>query len=259
MSNQPEGGRAESLKIGEKLREAREKKALTIDQVQKQTHIHSTVISALEEGRADEILAPNYVQSFLKKYANFLGLDSKSLVGLYVSSHPELCKMSSQLSRLETKSAAPANNIFPVVRRILISILIITIAFFAAKKITNIFKSKKSAKGAVTAAAAKTGGKKTGSAKRNDAFKEIPRSTALSLIIKVDRPVMVQVKKDGVVLFKRVLKKGSVESLTAKNSINIFVAKAESIELTLNGRKLGSPGRGTIEDLEITRSGLRVK
>ena len=63
------------VSIGEKLKSARERKALTIDQVQKDTKIHSTVLRALEEGRCDEILTPTYVKRFLNKYSHHLGLE----------------------------------------------------------------------------------------------------------------------------------------------------------------------------------------
>ena len=37
--------------LGDKLKEAREKKSLTIGQANKQTHIHPTVLKALEDGK----------------------------------------------------------------------------------------------------------------------------------------------------------------------------------------------------------------
>src|SRR3989338_3940960 len=76
--------------IGERLKEAREKKSLTIEQAQKQTHIHSAVLIALEEGKCDEMLTQTYVKSFLKKYSTFLGLDPKEIINAYSALHPEL-------------------------------------------------------------------------------------------------------------------------------------------------------------------------
>ena len=75
MANPPENNKVSVIAIGEMLRQAREKKSITVEQAQKQTHIHSTVITALEEGRCDDILTPNYVKSFLKEYSNYLGFD----------------------------------------------------------------------------------------------------------------------------------------------------------------------------------------
>ena len=70
---------------------------------------------------------------------------------------------------------------------------------------------------------------------------------------------MVKVKADGKPVFSRVLTRGNVESFTAKDRFNLYIAKGEAVELYLNGKSLGSPGRRVIEDVEITRNGLKVK
>ena len=80
-----------------------------------------------------------------------------------------------------------------------------------------------------------------------------------TLTLKVKSPTMIQLKKDGVLIFKRVLSKGAVETLTANNSVNMFVARAEAIEILVNGKSQGVPGRGVIRDLEVTSNGVRVK
>jgi len=260
MANPAESGKSSMVSIGEKLRQAREKRALTVEQVQKQTRIHSTVITALEDGRPDEMLAPNYVKSFLREYANFLGLDSKELVSSYAALHPELNSRTANLSRLEPKNAEATIGVFRFLKRAVILILVVLLAVFLFNKAVKLFKSSdRHAKGGAPSSVAKSKTSKSASSSSGESFTQIPRSVPLTLVIRVKSPVMVQVKKDGVLLFKRVLQKGSVEALTATNNINIFVAKAESIELILNGKNLGSPGKGAIKSLEITRSGLRIK
>ncbi|MCX5680254.1 MAG: helix-turn-helix domain-containing protein, partial [Candidatus Omnitrophica bacterium] len=97
MGSKNNAGTISLAAIGEKLKSAREKKGVTIDQAQRQTHIHSTVISALESGRSDEVLTPTYVKSFLKKYSSYLALDSNQLVKEYQALHPDLDSLSSSL------------------------------------------------------------------------------------------------------------------------------------------------------------------
>lgn len=256
MANSAENKGISMINIGERLREAREKKAVTIDQAQKQTHIHSTVITALEDGRCDDILAPNYVKSFLKEYANYLGLNAKELVDAYHASHPEISVKNLNLTRPEVKnSASGLSDKIRLARKILVIIAVLALIVFLVGKIVSHFKSTKTAKPVF---AAKVQDVKR-SSKFNVTIKEIPRSSPIVLIIRVKRPVMVQLKRDGVLLFKRSLQKGSVESITANDSINISAAKAEAIEISLNGINLGSPGKGIIKNLEITRTGARVK
>jgi cytoskeletal protein RodZ len=85
MGTDTKAAQAVMSRIGQKLRAAREKKPLTIDQVQKQTRIHSAVIKALEDGRLDEMLTPTYVRSFLRKYAEHLGLDGRQFLSEYAN------------------------------------------------------------------------------------------------------------------------------------------------------------------------------
>jgi len=256
MANPAESKGVSVINIGERLREAREKKAVTIEQAQKQTHIHSTVITALEDGRCDDILAPNYVKSFLKEYANYLGLSAKELVDAYHASHPELSVKNLNLTKPEIKNPASGlSDTIRLVRKIIVVIVVLAFIIFLVGKVVSYLKSPKSAKPAHTANVQST--KK--SSKFSVTIKEIPRSSPIVLIIKVKRSVMVQLKRDGVLLFKRLLQKGSVESITATDSINISAAKAEAIEISLNGINLGSPGKGIVKNLEITRTGARVK
>ena len=72
-------------------------------------------------------------------------------------------------------------------------------------------------------------------------------------------PVWVELKKDGEKQFQRVLPKGLAESVTAREKVELFVANGDVVEIFLNGRSLGSPGKGVIKDLEITRNGMKVK
>lgn len=253
--------------IGEKLKSAREKRALTIDQVQKQTHIHSTVLGALEEGRCDEILTSTYVKSFLKKYSGFLGLDAKRILDEYRALNPE--SSFSGMTR-KTEENRPA-NIFQYVRFVkpLAVLLIATFCIFLLGNfVANYIRRPRT--GVVRAPTRIQIPIQKATAAKNNAqdlvhnkimlFQDpIPRKEPLALTIKVKQQVLVQLKKDGVILFKRILPGGSTETLKADNTINISIAKAEAVQLTLNGKRLNIGTKGRIKDLEISRKGIRVK
>ena len=89
MENNKRESRSSAISVGKRLREAREKKSLTIEQVQKQTKIHSTVLIGLEEGRPSDTLTDTYVRSFLKKYAQFLDVNSVELLKEYFPARTE--------------------------------------------------------------------------------------------------------------------------------------------------------------------------
>jgi len=69
--------------IGTRLREAREGRGLTLEQVQADTKIRLRYLKALEDGDYEVIPGEAYARGFLRSYANYLGLDGLELVRLY--------------------------------------------------------------------------------------------------------------------------------------------------------------------------------
>lgn len=261
--------------IGETLKTAREKRALTLDQAQKQTHIHQTVLAALEEGRCDELLTSTYVKSFLKKYTAYLGLETKEILDEYRKLHPEPAIYSPTKSTGEEKTPGFFRylNIAKPVAVLLGATLLI---FILGNAVANYVRRHKAAAPAALSRPAISQAKKevktniSRSSKKSPAavlaqgdvmlFKEpISKSSPINLTMKVKQQVLVQFKKDGAILYKRFLPKGSTETLQADDVINIYIAKAEAVEISVNNKRLKIDMKGAIKDLEITRKGVRVK
>ena len=262
-NNSAEEKKASILEIGEKLRQAREKKGVTIEQAQKQTHIHSTVLTALEEGRCDDILTPNYVKSFLKEYSSYLGFDHQKMVGDYLAVHPELKTRNINLGagKTDQKSSADLAKMIRIARSVTLFLLLISLAVFLSSKTAAFFKNLKAVTKAGTSKYTSTAARANPSSAKAVASRKgaAAKNTRFTMTLKVHNPVMVQLKKDGALIFKRVLPKGMEETFTADNSVNMFVGRAEAIEIVVNGKSLGTPGRGIIRNIEVTSNGVRVK
>lgn len=69
--------------VGEILRSEREKKGLTIKEIEIATSIRTVYITAIEEGNYGIIPGEVYLKGFIRNYANFLGLDSQQIIDLY--------------------------------------------------------------------------------------------------------------------------------------------------------------------------------
>jgi transcriptional regulator with XRE-family HTH domain len=260
--------RASLAAIGAKLKAAREGKGLTIDQVQKKTRISPRVIASLEDGTCDAELTATYTKSFLKAYALHLGLDAEEILKEYSNAHPS-GHVSPQITAAGALDTRRSDLVLKTVYFLSI-VLLATAVFFLGrmvwKKAAPSFKRPKAAVSSYAKrykrpvkAAAPVAAKR--SLERAPAYTSIsiPQKEQLKLVIVVKQDVFIQLKRDGSILFARVLPKGTVETFTAENRFNIFTGKAEAIELTLNGRYLGPPGRGSIKDLEITRKGIQIK
>jgi len=272
MENEKREPRQAVVAIGKRLKEAREKKSLTIEQIQKQTKIHSTVLIALEEGRASEILTDTYIRSFLKKYSDLLGLPTTEILKEYFpprseSPSPSVVIRESPLP-LETKIAP---KVLYFTGLAILGIVALLIVFLVGGKIlsaVNKARSSSQQKQASTALVSKKkvlksvkqNQKKKTSVRTNSESKDIiPRSSPLSLVIKVKEPVLVKLTRDGVLIFARVMSKDLVENITANESIELEIGKAEALDLVLNGRPISLPARNNIFGLVITRKGVRLK
>ncbi|TBR58695.1 helix-turn-helix domain-containing protein [Westiellopsis prolifica IICB1] len=70
----------EQLKeIGAYLRQIREEKSVRIEQITAQTLIRQAFLEALEEGRYEDLPEPIFVQGFIRRYGDALGLDGVAL------------------------------------------------------------------------------------------------------------------------------------------------------------------------------------
>jgi cytoskeletal protein RodZ len=66
--------------IGKQLREAREARSLTLEQVSEATYMRLHYLQALEAGDFNSMPSSTQARGFLRTYANFLGLDTKALL-----------------------------------------------------------------------------------------------------------------------------------------------------------------------------------
>ena len=69
--------------IGSTLREARMRARIDISEVETKTKIRAKYLRAIENEEWDLLPGPVYVKSFLKTYADYLGLDSRLLIDEY--------------------------------------------------------------------------------------------------------------------------------------------------------------------------------
>lgn len=78
--------------IGQKLEAARQAKGVTVSEAGRATKILSKFIEAMEADDFGALSAPVYAKSFIKMYAQYLGLDAKPLVDEYVEQHAPRAK-----------------------------------------------------------------------------------------------------------------------------------------------------------------------
>lgn len=69
--------------VGQILKEEREKKFYTLEEIEKATKIRKELLQLLEEDRYDRLPPPTFVQGFIKNYGKFLHLDVEKLLAIF--------------------------------------------------------------------------------------------------------------------------------------------------------------------------------
>jgi cytoskeleton protein RodZ len=82
--------------IGASLREARMRARIDISEIEGETKIRAKYLRALENEEWDLLPGPTYVKSFLRTYAEALGLDGKLLIEEYKLRHERLSDVEMQ-------------------------------------------------------------------------------------------------------------------------------------------------------------------
>ncbi len=98
--------------IGATLREARMRARIDVSEIEAQTKIRAKYLRALENEEWDLLPGPTFVKSFLRTYAQALGLDGRALVEEYKLHYehpgegPELVQQPAASSQRWTRSRA---------------------------------------------------------------------------------------------------------------------------------------------------------
>lgn len=69
--------------VGEVLKQTREKKFYTLEEIEKATKIRKELLEALEKGQYTKLPPPTFIQGFIKNYGKFLGLNTDKLLAIF--------------------------------------------------------------------------------------------------------------------------------------------------------------------------------
>ncbi|WP_026692414.1 helix-turn-helix domain-containing protein [Peribacillus kribbensis] len=101
--------------LGIRLKEEREAKGLSLEDLQKATKIQKRYLIGIEEGNYDAMPGKFYVRAFIKQYAEAVGLEPEEIFEEYKNEIPVTYheEMPQQLSRVQSrKMIAPSNSKF---------------------------------------------------------------------------------------------------------------------------------------------------
>ena len=69
--------------LGSRLRQSRTQKGIPLEEVAAQTRIQARLLNAIEEGRLDQLPEPVYIQGFIRRFAEALGLNGAEFANAF--------------------------------------------------------------------------------------------------------------------------------------------------------------------------------
>jgi cytoskeletal protein RodZ len=269
--------------IGNCLKEARAKKAVTLEEVHSRIKIHPRVLLLLEEEKFDKLPSPMFVKSFLRSYAEFLEVNPEDIIQQYEKRGEKPPEQVLYIKPAAEKDRPPfldKNTLNAVVAVALLAAVFVG-GFFVIRagmawfsKEWSSWQKKDKPKGVKKTSSSGTQQPKssrpaapvesTGKSDEwlrsvaMDNFPKISKNTPLDLQIRALDNVWIKVTCDGKVLFQSILKKGASESWKANDQVEVWTGNSSSMSLTLNRYSLGSPGKGVIKRMVINREGVRI-
>lgn len=121
--------------IGDKLKEARQAKGYTLDDLQQMTKIQKRYLIAVEEGNLEVLPGNFYARAFIKQYADSVGLNGEELIKEHMDALPKVSEttyskgVDSKQTRSKTKNSGFLATIQDSLPTILIVLLVIAIIF----------------------------------------------------------------------------------------------------------------------------------
>jgi cytoskeleton protein RodZ len=253
--------------IGETLKEARIKKAVSLEEIHAKIKIHPRILRLLEEEKFDKLPSPFFTKSFLKSYAEFLGVDAQALLENYEKDKQAAIEPEQLLYLKPADSSGERQtSVLRWAAGVAAALFIAAILFGSPAKILSSLPAK-TKKISVTKQEKKRSNpapvqEKLGAEWLNHAklgnFPNLNKHAPLDLEIKALDAVWLHITSDGKIVYQGIMKQGAVESWSAKDSIEIWSGNASNMFLSINKKPIGSPGKGSVKKMILSHEGVRI-
>ncbi len=262
--------------IGDKLRQAREAKQLSIRDAEKETSIRALYIEAIEKGEYKTLPGEAYLRGFIKSYANFLGLDGQALVEEYKGERgfsaptPSAEKTASAVVPSEEKKPQETEKPLPVKARGknagLLKKLLAGVAALLVLGASYVFLTAKQNTPQETAATMQPAAAKP-AAEQPPApalSKEQPEPAAVpqevSVDVKLTGRCWMQVEVDKRVVYEGTATNGENFNWKGKENVKLTVGNAGAAEISQNGKPVGKLGDyGEVVTKTFTKAGEQAQ
>lgn len=242
------------MTIGERLKEARLKKGLSLKEVEAELRIRKTYLEALENDNFSVMPAEAYTRAFLRTYAEFLGLDPKEILREYESIHGR------------ASSSEPFRREFSV-PNFLLRLLAFAVAASIVAAAVYLALPEKQPKPELPQAPLETTTKPVETTPQPQTEEEPapaqekePESFTLKIEV-FDERSWIEVKNlsSGEILLSRTLQKGESYETSSTSTLTAVIGYPRAVKIFHNGNEVVQVPRSGVLKLLIDARGVTVK
>jgi cytoskeletal protein RodZ len=210
------------ISLGIRLRELREAKGVSLDDIARSTRVGRGHLEALESDSWGDLPSPVFVKGFIRAYCEFIEASPDEALGLYREATGETVKPDRVQSAVHT---SPTRRIGP-----LMVSLVLFIALGASLFALRIgLKSSPPPAPAVSVQPAPVPAGE-------------PRPAGQRLLIRAVEPTWIRVQVDEGQVAEELMQAGAVREWTAARRFVLTVGNAGGLEVDLNGRRIPALG-----------------
>lgn len=237
------------MDIGETLANAREQSNLSVAQVSRQTRIRETVINAIEHDDFSLSGGDFYARGHIRAIARVVGADDGPLIEAYDEAHGGSPLPDSVIQTLEPEPPLRMGERKRPNWSLAMLVALAIIVIFGAVRLIGHHGNDNEAAAKPSASPSQTGHRhKARHAKPSSSPSNSQGPVALG-----PRQVRVELHADaltwvsvhdsnGSQLFEGMVQADKTKTWTAKKKIDLVLGNAGGVTLTVNGKRLGSPG-----------------
>ena len=269
-----------SKDLGRIFKEARSEKGFSIREAAFQSRIHDNVIKDIETGDFER-LGRVYIKGFIKKYSEFLDLDTSDMVQKFTDLSSSIEDRKFKVEKKDPDAGKTKKTSFKMpefkipefkkpeininltqkqIQSILIGILsvvvIVLLFVFIGMMRSRLSSSAKLKPTVKTTAPVK---KPVSKAPEKTVSQASPKTTGTVILkIKAKGEVWIKVVEGDKRLFVGTLKTGESKTWKSKGMINVWTGNAGNLDFTVNKKPLGTVAAGVEKNIRVTSGGVRI-
>jgi cytoskeletal protein RodZ len=236
------------MQIGTYLRQVREENFLSLEEVAVRTLIQPRLLRAIETGKLQQLPEPVYIQGFIKRYAEALGLDGVEISEAFpVEGGTRPVKVSWNESA--AAQLRPLHLYMAYIGLIVVSVSLLSYVVNRstpiASTVTRPDTPSSVASGVDKPVVSSASPTAIATNSKPASAKPDPANPSVKIDVKLTDQSWLQVEVDGKTDYEGVLAEGTERSWSAKSQIRVRSGNAGGVMIAYNGKQaapLGEPG-----------------